>query len=104
MILQVNNDKTFALNFSDKFSVNRGESRDIKLEEHYYDFAKGVGLKGYERFFFPNFAHRMQHALPRTRAVLWTCLENVLIQSSECSPGGRRRGSGVRTGVGVEVC
>lgn len=70
MILQVNNDKTFALNFSDKFFVDRGESRDIKLEEHYYDFAKGVGLKGYERFFFPNFAHRMQHALPNNKALM----------------------------------
>ena len=70
MILQVNNDKTFALNFSDKFQVDRGESRDIKLEEHYYDFAKGVGLKGYERFFFPNFAHRMQHALPNNKPLM----------------------------------
>ena len=67
IILQVNDDKSFALNFSNQFQVGRGESRDIKLEEHYYDFAKGVGIKGYEKFFFPNFAHRMQHALPNNK-------------------------------------
>ena len=61
----INNDKVFALNFTDEFKVERETSNDIKEEEHYYDFAKGVGLKGYEKFFFPNFAHHMQHALPR---------------------------------------
>ena len=70
VLLQINNDKTFALNFSDQFKVNRDESRDIKHEEHYFDFAKGVGLRGYEKFFFPNFAHRLQHALPMHKELL----------------------------------
>ena len=60
----------FALNFTDEFRAEREVSNDIKEEEHYYDFAKGVGLKGYEKFLFPNFAHRMQHALPQNKELL----------------------------------
>ena len=70
VLLQVNNDKVFALNFTDEFKVEREASNDIKEEEHYYDFAKGVGLKDYEKFFFPNFAHHVQHALPQKKELL----------------------------------
>lgn len=60
----------FALNFTDEFKITRTVSNDIKEEEHYYDFAKGVGLKDYEKFFFSNFSHHLQHALPQKKEML----------------------------------
>ena len=70
ILLQVNGDKVFALNFTNEFKVTRETSNNIKEEEHYYDFAKGVGLNDYEKFFFSNFAHHMQHALPQHKSLL----------------------------------
>ena len=39
-------------------------SEDIQEEEHFYDFAKGVGLKDYEKFFYSNLAHQVMKGLP----------------------------------------
>jgi len=65
VLLQVNGDRTFALNFTDEFKVQRDVSNDIHEEEHFYDFAKGVGLKDYEKFFYSNLSHHVMKALPK---------------------------------------
>ena len=37
---------------------------DIHEEEHYFDFARDIGLKGYELFALPYFAHKLMKSLP----------------------------------------
>jgi len=66
LLLQVNNDKVFALNFNDQVvSQDKGAAGwSIKDEEHYFDFGEGVGLRGYEKFLLPHFSHRLIHCLP----------------------------------------
>ena len=62
---QVNDDRVFALNFSQEFDIRRiYQSSPITDEEHFFDFASGIGLKGYQKFLFSNFAHKLMHALP----------------------------------------
>ena len=34
-------------------------------EEKFFNFAAGVGLKGYQRFLYGNFSHRLMNSLPR---------------------------------------
>ena len=67
VLLQVNGDRTFALNFTDEFKVQRDVSNDITEEEHFYDFANGVGLKDYEKFFYSNLSHQVMKSLPNKR-------------------------------------
>lgn len=50
--------RTFALNFSQEFQIEKRTDHAIKDEEYYSDFAQGIGLKGYARIFLPYFAHR----------------------------------------------
>ena len=38
--------------------------QDIHEEEHYYDFARDIGLRGYELFSQPYFAHKLMQSLP----------------------------------------
>ena len=37
---------------------------NIRDEEHYYDFARDLGLKGYDLFALPYFSHKLINALP----------------------------------------
>jgi len=62
---QVDDNRVFALNFSREFDIRRiYQSSPVTDEEHFFDFAQGIGLKGYQKFLFSNFSHRLMHALP----------------------------------------
>lgn len=67
ILLQINKKRIFALNFSEEFEVERKSSKDVTSEEYYYDFASGIGLKGYQRYFLPNFAARLMNSLPESK-------------------------------------
>ena len=58
------------MNFSKEFKISHRETQSIKNEEYYHDFAEGVGMKGFTRYFLPYFAHRLQNALPSSKAEL----------------------------------
>jgi len=47
VILQINKNRVFALNFSHEFEIDRKISHDCTKEEYFYDFAQGIGMKGY---------------------------------------------------------
>lgn len=60
------NSRTFALNFSDQFKITdrSEESLDVSNEEHFYDFSKDIGLKGYQLYSLPYFSHKLMQSLP----------------------------------------
>ena len=66
VLIQIDGSKTFAVNFSQEFSITSRDAtlKDIHAEEHYYDFVRDLGLKGYEQFVLPYYAHKFMQALP----------------------------------------
>ena len=68
VLLQVNKTRIFAMNFSQEFEVERTSSKDITSEEYYFDFASGIGLKGYQKYFLPSFAFKLMQMLPKNKA------------------------------------
>ena len=52
VLVQINDDRVFALNFTEEMQIqNRLDgTQPIHEEEHYYDFARDIGLRGYELF------------------------------------------------------
>lgn len=65
VILQINKNRVFSLNFSQEFEIDRKTSHNCTKEEYFYDFAVGIGMKGYQKYFLPNFACRLMEALPK---------------------------------------
>ena len=71
ILLQLSNDRVFALNFSQEYSISNEEQRKkITNEEHYFDFAKGIGFKNYELFSLPYFSEALMNALPKNKKEL----------------------------------
>ena len=65
MLLQINSDTVFALNFSQEYKIeDRERTQSINDEQHYHDFAQQIGVTGYEGYAMPNFSHRLIQALP----------------------------------------
>ena len=64
ILCQVNEKRIFALNFSQETSIEQIDNKYYD-EQKYHSFASGVGLKGYQRFFYGNFSHRLMNALPQ---------------------------------------
>jgi len=65
--MQIDGGRLFALNFSNEFLISQRQPQSIKNEEYYHDYAEGVGMKGFTRFFLPYFSHRLQNALPSSK-------------------------------------
>ena len=71
VLLQLAGDRVFALNFSAAYSIsNEDQRKKITNEEHYYDFAKGIGFKNYELFSLPYFSEALMNALPKNKKEL----------------------------------
>ena len=71
VLLQLANDRIFAINFSQAWSISNEEQRNkISSEEHYFDFAKGIGFKNYELFSLPYFSEALMNALPKNKKEL----------------------------------
>ena len=66
VLLQINDNRTFAVNFSPDYRIEKRHERhlSIKEEEHYYDFARGIGYKGYELFSQSLLAYKLMVSLP----------------------------------------
>jgi hypothetical protein len=66
VLLRINDSRTFALNFSKQYKISgRAEQcSDISNEEHYYDYTRDIGMKGYELYSLPYFSHKLMQALP----------------------------------------
>ena len=47
IITQINKNRVFALNFSNEFEIERTCSTNFTREEFFYDYAVGIGMKGY---------------------------------------------------------
>ena len=82
VLLQINDDRIFAINFSQEYAISRGNdhSSAIHDEEHYFDIARDIGLKGYELFSLPYFAHKLMQALPPKQELSSTDVTNSLTQ------------------------
>jgi hypothetical protein len=63
ILCQLNGCHVYALNFSYETLVSQVDN-ELEDEQHYYEFASGVGLKGFQRFFYSNFSHRFINSLP----------------------------------------
>ena len=59
----------YAINFCDQLVID-GRLESIKDQEHYFDFAHGLGMKNYDLQAFSHLAHRLQHSLPDTKEKL----------------------------------
>lgn len=68
ILCQINSTRTFALNFSLETQIEQVDSHYLD-EEQFFEFASGVGLKGYQRFLYGNFAHKMMNTLPRSEQI-----------------------------------
>ena len=65
------NDRIFALNFSEAWKISNEEQRNkVSNDEHYFDFAKGIGFKNYELFSLPSFSQALMNALPKNKKEL----------------------------------
>ena len=66
VLCQIDGERTYALNFSQEYQIEARQDRErnIKDEEHYFDFARDLGLKGYDLFALPYFSHKLINSLP----------------------------------------
>lgn len=57
------------VNFSQEYHISSRDDRNLSIydEEHYYDFARDLGFKGYELFSLPYYSHRLMQALPKKK-------------------------------------
>ena len=69
IICQVNKNRLYAVNFSDEIEISK-RNTSIKDQEHYFDFAYGLGLKKYELFSLSYLSHRLQMSLPDNKKTL----------------------------------
>lgn len=54
------------MNFSHETSIEQVDSK-ANDEERFFTFASGIGLKGYQRFLYGNFAHGIMNSLPNKK-------------------------------------
>jgi len=79
VLLQVNDERIFALNFSMQYRIASRDTSDQSIydEETYSDYARDIGLNGYKRFALPYISHKIMKALPPKKA-----LSSADVQSS----------------------
>lgn len=64
ILCQVDNNRVYAINFCDELTINHRELTDIKDQEHYFDFANSLGMRGYGLHSFSYLSQRLQMSLP----------------------------------------
>ena len=84
VLLQLNDERVFALNFSDQYEISNNSSRDGSIydEETYYDYSRDIGLNGYQKHALPQMSQKIMRALPPkeqlTSADLQSSLKTVM--------------------------
>lgn len=68
ILCQINDKRVYAINFSheQKFENN---STKVFDEENFFNYAAGIGLKGYSRYFYSNFSFKIMNALPKQKTL-----------------------------------
>jgi len=80
VLLQINDERIFALNFSTQYKIESRLENEQKIyeEEYYFDFARDIGLNGYQKYSLPYISHKMMHALPPKMELSTADLESSL--------------------------
>ena len=80
VLLQINNERIFALNFSTQCKIENRDKSQSKIfdEEFYFDFARDIGIHGYQKYSLPYISHKMMNALPPKQEMTTADIENSL--------------------------
>lgn len=80
VLLQINNERIFALNFSTQYKIQNRDKSESKIfeEEFYFDFARDIGIHGYQKYSLPYISHKMMNALPKKQQITTADIEDSL--------------------------
>lgn len=79
ILCYINNTHMYAFNFSFETSIAEKDNT-IHDEMHYFEFASGIGLKEYQRYFYAQLAHKYISALPEDKPITREELNNSMTQ------------------------
>jgi hypothetical protein len=79
ILCQINQSRIFAINFSHETSIEHVDNKPND-EERFFRFASGIGLKGYQRFLYGNFAHGIMNALPGNKLLTKADIQKSISQ------------------------